>query len=216
MNRYTFLEYKPGLFRGSRVYKFIYTLSSIAFIESALNIQFHEIKDIKPTKKTLAIMVYAGLIDQHNLTMEEADRLATKCGKDILPFIQNSIEKSLPKIEDIKEKKKEDLKETPTKSHWEFWEEYISILKLTPMEAEKMTPRELAELVKAYADDKKNIMRLVAWHLVHIINMFSKTPVTVDELLGEEKQVEPSITFDEWWNAREKLRAEYREKQENV
>lgn len=186
----------------------MYTLASIALIEDSLQIDIHALQETKFSPHVLAVVLYAGLLDQHpEVTFQEVQGIVKKDAKAVFHFAQKALSKSVPKIEEKEEATKEEDKATVT--HWEYWERLVSLLRIHPREAERMTPREIAEAAKAYRESRKEDLKLVAFHLVHIINMFSSKKVTISDLIEPSQDEDDGNAmdfeagFDELWLKRE-------------
>ena len=201
----------------------MYTLASIALIEDSLQIDIHALQETKFSPHVLAVVLYAGLLDQHpEVTFQEVKGIVKKDPKAVFHFAQAALSKSVPKIEEKEEATKEDKDEAPV-THWEYWERLVSLLRIHPREAERMTPREIAEAAKAYRESRKEDLKLVAFHLVHIINMFSSKKVTISDLIEPSQDEDDDgnamdfeAGFDELWLRREAHRLAKEEASENA
>lgn len=186
----------------------MYTLASIALIEDSLQIDIHALQETKFSPHVLAVVLYAGLLDQHpEVTFQEVQGIVKKDPKAVFHFAQVALSKSVPKVEEKEEATKE--KDESPVTHWEYWERLASLLRIHPREAERMTPREIAEAAKAYRESRKEDLKLVAFHLVHIINMFSSKKVTINDLIEPSQDEDDGNAmdfeagFDEVWERRE-------------
>lgn len=203
MNRYTYFEYKPGWFKPARVYKLLYTLEAISFLEFRFNVSVYDIQAIKADSDSLAWLLYAGLLACHpDITFDACKIIALHDFKSLFKVIDKALTNALPKREanEGTSANKEDV----VKNHWQYWLECVNYVGLSPKEAEKLTPNEVYEAVKVANEKFKTYRRLTAWHLASIMNMFSKKRITVEKLLGEEDPLEPmdDNEFDELWEAR--------------
>lgn len=209
MNRYTFLEYQPGLFKKARVYRIIYTLSSIASVETYFGVDINQIEQISSTKDNLARLLWCGLLDQHKeITIQEARKIVGKNYKAVYKLIVEAITKSLPKKEEVKEVKASTKQTDEKVDHWSYWSKSAALLELKPWEAEKLTPAEVNDLVKAFNDKQQNKLELLAWHVCHIINVWSKKKVKVSDLLKvkEDNGEWSEEDFDKAWKMRQEAK----------
>lgn len=221
MIRYTSLRVRCGLWRRIRVYKLIYTLDSLAYLEDSLNISIKDLQTLATNKNNLTHLLFAALKDQHpDIQWKEVCKFLNSKENiyTIYHKLLESCTNSFPKLEPVERNVLKELGEPEQDkvdedfNHWQYWQEIGLEIGLLPWEMSRMTPKEISLAAKAYNKRNKNKLQLVAWHLCGVLNMWSKKTITVKDMLGENKGTGwESKDLKKLWE----LRKQYRESKQN-
>lgn len=216
MSRYTYIHGTTGLaFCKPRVYRLVYTLESLGYLEFYLGKSLSEIDGIETTNRNLTIMLYCALLDTEgtDFPISKAEGLVKNLGKEkTYKAFMKAFENAFPVKNHQPTTSPEEMLSNPDVSssgvlldHWDNWLILCGDIALDPQIAYKYTPKELFYRAEGAKKAHKRTYELAAWHSSHILNMFSKKRITPKQLLGDEQQetIWSDKAFDELWEKRQ-------------